>query len=92
MPFSCKSLLTGLLIVLLLSVTAVGIHAATHAQGELQSCEFCSGHGDPVQGAPAQAAPALAAAGVVGVATYRCRSVANSTTVAPRPRAPPIPA
>jgi hypothetical protein len=42
----------ALLVLLLLSLTTVSVHVATHASADLQSCDLCSGHADPSHAIP----------------------------------------
>jgi len=79
----------ALLIVMLLGMTAVSVHVATHVSADLQTCELCSGHANPAHAIPAAAVPLLPVAAAVLAGTITASSRLVPSRFAFRQRAPP---
>ncbi|MEQ8205056.1 MAG: hypothetical protein RIA65_02690, partial [Woeseia sp.] len=42
----------SLLVIVTVSIAALGVHAVSHDSGDRQTCEFCSGQGNPAHAIP----------------------------------------
>ena len=80
----------ALLLVLLISDTALMAHVTTHMTVDQPSCEFCAGHGNPAHSIPPASIELLLPA-AREISTDYTRAVARvAEPITYRERAPPI--
>ena len=89
MSHTIRHFALALLIAVAVSVTALGMHVASHETGDLQTCELCSGQGSPAHAIP----PSIVQFGPPQL-TYFVREPAlimdiRAVRMRAQPRAPP---
>jgi hypothetical protein len=79
----------ALLVITVISLGAAGVHAATHASLDLQTCDLCSAQGNPAFAIPPSSLPSLPAAEQIPMPAVVFSTIANTCRSAWHPRGPP---
>ncbi|MGB5344535.1 MAG: hypothetical protein WBN23_00070 [Woeseia sp.] len=89
MKYLSRQFALAVLVITMISLATAGVHAATHASLDLQTCDLCSAQGNPAFAIPPAALPNPPAAVQILVPEVARSTTANACRRAWQSRGPP---